>query len=177
MCHYTEYNIPYSGFCRRDPISAKHQFLCPRPSNHYGITWSRKIVACNGVWSWIRGWIIIPTDSVIRGYHNYKNVWRSVAMSSCTWFIQPSPSFGFLGQAAKQKCSSFEVVKQRHRIKKSHVRNYDTSSELKRKCKSLKFCEPDGDGSKNLRKLGTNRQNPLYGNVMTLSIFHTLYAQ
>ena len=105
---------------------------------------------CNGVWSWIWGWIIITIDSVIRGYHIYKDVWesqlhwRNVAISLCTWFTQPSQSLGLLGQVAKYRCPSLEVFEQRLRIKKSSVWNCETSSELKWKCKSncrIKICE------------------------------------
>ena len=95
-------HLPYSRFCLQGPISAKHQFLFPAVisayQSYYQIMWSCKIVTCDGVWSWIRGWIIVTInkDSVIRGYHIYKLRmfgefhWRSAAaaISSTSWCKQ-----------------------------------------------------------------------------------------
>ena len=50
---------------------------------------------------------------------------------------------GFLGQAVKQ-CPSFEVVEQRHRIKKSQARNVTRAvnrNESARVTAELNFCE------------------------------------
>ena len=87
-------------------------------------------------------------DSVIRGYHVYKDFYIGEVLQcrSDAHNHRNSLAFYRLGSEGRN-VHSFEVFQQRHRIKKSQARrNYDTCRELKRKCSrvtaELKFANP-----------------------------------
>ena len=104
--------------------------------------------ACNGVWSWTWGWILITIDSVIRGYHVYKRVIISYTGEVLQWHhARDSHNHrNTLAFWVRWQNKSVPLLRylNRYRIKESQAWNCDTCSELKRKCKSnwrVKICK------------------------------------
>ena len=145
-------NHTVHGFCLWVPISVKHQIFCPAVISVITMyLQSNLIIKLRDLIK-----LSLAMACVVEGYYRlcYQRIphlhWCLVScigevLQCCCDVHNCHGPLAFWVRQPSSNDYSFEVLEERHRIKKSQAQNCDTCSELKQKCDSncrIKICEP-----------------------------------